>query len=87
MTWKGSPEHFSYGIRHKDVCPLLKQWRLITKGRAEKTAALREMMLRVLQKTLDASVYERDEDVNVEVTLEFHRYVLGDVEDAVGGVS
>ena len=87
MTWKGSPEHFSYGIRHKDVCPLLKQWRLITKGRAEKTAALREMMLRVLQRTLDASVHGRDEDVKVEVTVEFHRYLLGDVEDSVGGVS
>lgn len=87
MTWKGNPEHFSYGIRHKDVCPLLKQWRYIKKGRVEKTAALRGMMLRVLEKTLDASAHKNDEDVKVKVSLEFHRYLSGDVEDSVGEAS
>ena len=31
MSWKGQAEQ-SYGVRHKDICPLLKQWRLLANG-------------------------------------------------------
>ena len=34
MGWKGEAEHVSYGIRHKAICPLLKQWRQVAKGKA-----------------------------------------------------
>ena len=33
MAWKGETEIFSYGISHKGICPLLKQWRQVAKGK------------------------------------------------------
>ena len=34
MAWKGETEILSYGISHKGMCPLLKQWRKVAKGKA-----------------------------------------------------
>ena len=46
MAWKGETEIFSYGISHKGICPLLKQWRHVAKGKATvESAGLREAMV------------------------------------------
>ena len=34
MAWKGETEDFFYGISHKGISPLLKQWRQVAKGKA-----------------------------------------------------
>ena len=35
MAWKGETEMFCYGIPHKGICPLLKQWRQVAKGKGD----------------------------------------------------
>ena len=50
MAWKGEVENFCYGVSHKGICPLLKQWRRVAKGKATvESAGLREAMVEYLR--------------------------------------
>ena len=50
MAWKGEAEHCCYGISHKGICPLLRQWRQVAKGKATvESAGLREEMVAFLR--------------------------------------
>ena len=50
MAWKGEVQNFCYGISHKGICPLLKQWRQVAKGKATvESAGLREAMVEYLR--------------------------------------
>ena len=50
MAWKGETEGVCYGISHKGICPLLKQWRQVAKGKATvESAGLREEMVAFLR--------------------------------------
>ena len=45
MAWKGEAENSCYGIAHKAISPLLKQWRQVAKGKATvESAGLRGAM-------------------------------------------
>jgi hypothetical protein len=49
MSWEGETEGFFDGISHKLICPLLKQWRRVAKGKATvESAGLREAMVEYL---------------------------------------
>ena len=39
MAWRGEAENSCYGIAHKAICPLLKQWRQVAKGKATAESA------------------------------------------------
>ena len=55
MAWKGEAEIFSYDIAHKAICPLLKQWRQVAKGKATaESAGLREAMVEYLRAAVSA---------------------------------
>ena len=55
MAWKGEAEHCCYGISHKGICPLLKQWRQVAKGKATvESAGLREAMVEYLRAAVSA---------------------------------
>ena len=55
MAWKGENENFSYGVPHKLICPLLKQWRQVAKGKATaESAGLREAMVEYLRAAVSA---------------------------------
>ena len=55
MAWKGENEIFSYGVPHKGICPLLKQWRQVAKGKATaESAGLREAMVEYLRAAVSA---------------------------------
>ena len=55
MAWKGEAEHTCYGTTHKAICPLLKQWRQVTKGKATaESAGLRETMMEYLRAAVSA---------------------------------
>ena len=55
MAWKGEAEHVCYGISHQGICPLLKQWRLVAKGKATmESAGLREAMAEYLRAAVSA---------------------------------
>ena len=55
MAWKGEAEDFCYGISHKGICPLLKQWRQVAKGKAAvESAGLREAMVEYLRAAVSA---------------------------------
>ena len=55
MAWKGEAEGFSYGISHQGICPLLKQWRQVAKGKATvESAGLREAMVEYLRAAVSA---------------------------------
>ena len=46
MAWRGEAEGFCYGISHQGICPLLKQWRQVAKGKATvESAGVREAMV------------------------------------------
>ena len=50
MAWRGEAEDFFYGISHKLICPLLKQWRRVAKGKATvESSGLREAMVEYLR--------------------------------------
>ena len=50
MAWIGEAEECSYGTPHKGICPLLKQWRQVAKGKATvESAGLREGMVEYLR--------------------------------------
>ena len=45
----------SYGISHQGICPLLKQWRQVAKGKATvESAGLREAMVEYLRAAVSA---------------------------------
>ena len=55
MAWKGETEDICYGISHKGICPLLKQWRHVAKGKATvESAGLREAMVEYLRAAVSA---------------------------------
>ena len=56
MAWKGEAENTCYGIAHKAICPLLKQWRQVAKGKATvESAGLRQEMVEYLRAAVSAS--------------------------------
>jgi hypothetical protein len=55
MSWKGKFVNAGYGISHKAICPLLKQWRQVDKGKATvESAGLREAMVEYLRAAVSA---------------------------------
>ena len=61
MAWKGETENFFYGISHQGICPLLRQWRRVAKGKATvESAGLREAMVEYLRAAVSA---EPGEDI------------------------
>ena len=55
MAWKGETEDYFFGISHKGICPLLKQWRRVAKGKAtEESAGLRQAMVEYLRAAVSA---------------------------------
>ena len=55
MAWKGETENFCYGISHQGICPLLKQWRRVAKGKATvESAGLRGAMVEYLRAAVEA---------------------------------
>ena len=55
MAWRGETEDICYGISHKDICPLLKQWQQVAKGKATvESAGLREAMVEYLRAAVSA---------------------------------
>ena len=55
MAWKGEAEECSYGITHKGICPLLKQWRQVAKGKATaELAGLWKAMVEYLRAAVSA---------------------------------
>ena len=50
MAWKGEADHFCYGVSHQGICPLLKQWRQVAKGKATvESAGLCQEMVEYLR--------------------------------------
>ena len=63
MAWKGEVEFFCYGISHQGICPLLKQWRQVAKGKATvESAGLREAMGEYLRAAVSAGEDEGQGD-------------------------
>ena len=55
MAWKGKAENCSYNFPHRAICPLLKQWRQVAKGKATaESAGLQESMVEYLRNMLPA---------------------------------
>ena len=55
MAWKGESDNLCYGMPHKGMCPLLKQWRQVVKGEATvESAGLREAMVEYLRAAVSA---------------------------------
>ena len=52
----------SYGISHQGICPLLKQWRQVAKGKATvESAGLRGAMVEYLRAAVSAELGGREE--------------------------
>ena len=50
MACKGDIDDFCFGMPHKAICPLLKQWRRVAKGKATiESAVLRGAMVENLR--------------------------------------
>ena len=63
MAWKGETEGFCYGISHQGICPLLKQWRQVAKGKATvESAGLRGAMVEYLRAAVSAVEGEGQHD-------------------------
>jgi hypothetical protein len=55
MDWRGETEDFFHGVSHKGICPLLKQWRQVAKGKATvESAGLRGAMVEYLRAAVSA---------------------------------
>ena len=55
MAWRGETEGFCYGVSHKGICPLLKQWWQVAKGKTTvESAGLREAMVEYLRAAVSA---------------------------------
>ena len=62
MAWRGEVEFFCYGISHQGICPLLKQWRQVGKGKATvESAGLRGAMVEYLRAAVSAELGGREE--------------------------
>ena len=62
MAWRGEIENFCYGISHKGICPLLKQWRRVAKGKKTvESAGLREAMVEYLRAAVSLEPGGREE--------------------------
>ena len=62
MAWKGETENFCYGISHKGICPLLKQWRRVAKGKETvESSGLWEAMVEYLRAAVSAEPGDREE--------------------------
>ena len=57
LGWRGENETFSYGMPHKAICPLLKQWRRhVAKGKATaESGELREEMVAFLWRRISST--------------------------------
>ena len=63
MAWKGECEQCIYGISHKSICPLLKQWRRVAKGKATvESSGLLEAMVEYLRAAVSAGDDEGQHD-------------------------
>ena len=63
MAWKGETEDYFFGISHKGICPLLKQWRRVAKGKATvESAGLRGAMVEYLRAAVSAGEGEGQGD-------------------------
>ena len=63
MSWEGENEGFCYGISHQGICPLLKQWRRVAKGKATvESSGLREAMVEYLRAAVSAGEDEGQGD-------------------------
>lgn len=55
MSWIGEAEAVSFGLPHKDICPMLKKMRKVAKDKETlESAGLREDMLVFLKAVLAA---------------------------------
>ena len=55
MAWNGEAEDICYGVSHKGICPLLKQWRRVAKGKATvESSGLLEAMVEYLRAAVSA---------------------------------
>ena len=62
MAWRGEIENFCYGISHKAICPLLKKWRRVAKGKKTvESAGLREAMVEYLRAAVSLEPGGREE--------------------------
>ena len=53
MSWIGEAEAVSFGLPHKDICPMLNKMRKVAKGKATmESTGLREDMLAFLKAVL-----------------------------------
>ena len=63
MAWRGETEVFFHGVSHKGICPLLKQWRRVGKGKASvESAGLREGMVEYLRAAVSTEPGSREEN-------------------------
>ena len=63
MSWEGETEDFFYGVPHKGICPLLKQWRRVAKGKATvESSGLLEAMVEYLRAAVSAGEDEGQGD-------------------------
>ena len=57
-------EDFCYGMPHKGICPLLKQWRKVAKGKATmESAGLRQEMVEYLRASMSAAMRAQDQSM------------------------
>jgi hypothetical protein len=62
MAWKGETEDYFFGISHKGICPLLKQWRRVAKGKETvESSGLWEAMVEYLRAAVSAEPGGREE--------------------------
>ena len=55
MAWNGEAEHVCNGSSHQGICPLLKQWWQVAKGKTTvESAGLREAMVEYLEAAVSA---------------------------------
>ena len=63
MAWRGETAGFFHGVSHKGICPLLKQWRQVAKGKATvESSGLREAMVEYLRAVVFAGEGEGQGD-------------------------
>ena len=63
MSWEGETEDFFYGVPHKGICSLLKQWRRVAKGKATvESSGLLEAMVEYLRAAVSAEEGEGQHD-------------------------